>query len=378
MTENHERDITVLVIDDESIIRQVFTYYLEDREYNVLCAVNGREGMEIFDREMPDIVLTDLMMPEASGLEVLNHITRKNPEIPVVIISGANSLDDAVQALRLGAWDYLIKPVQDLNLLGYTVEQCLSKARLIRENRHYREHLEDLVNERTAQLERRNRQLDLSRRQIIGILSQAAEYKDFETGNHFLRVSETAACIARRMGWDDEQVLNLQLASPVHDIGKIGIPDSILLKPGRLDEDEWRIMKDHCYFGKNILGSEQFIRDMEKEGGLDIAEASFRLMETAANIALSHHEYWNGEGYPMGLKGKNIPIEARITSVADVFDALSSKRPYKEPWPEGKTLAYIRDMSGKQFDPHVVDKFFEGLEEVRLIQKKYRENSENA
>ena len=310
MSDTNDRDITVLVIDDESIIRQVFTYYLEDREYIVLSACNGKEGMEIFDRENPDIVLTDLMMPEANGLEVLDHVSKKNPETPVVIISGANSLDDAVQALRLGAWNYLIKPVQDLNLLGYTVEECLNKAKLIRENRRYKEHLEELVRERTSQLEKRNHQLDLSRRQIIGILSQAAEYKDFETGNHFLRVSETAACIARKMGWEEEKVINLQLAAPVHDIGKIGIPDNILLKPGKLDEDEWIIMKEHCLFGKNILGSEQFIRDLSEDSSLDIAEASFLLMETAANIALSHHEYWNGKGYPMGLKGKDIPIEA--------------------------------------------------------------------
>ena len=373
MSEINDKAITVLVIDDESIIRQVFTYYLEDREYIVMTASDGKEGMEIYDRERPDIVLTDLMMPEANGLEVLDHISKKDSETPVVIISGANSLDDAVQALRLGAWNYLIKPVQDLNLLGYTVEECLNKAKLIRENRRYKEHLEELVRERTSQLVKRNRQLDLSRRQIIGILSQAAEYKDFETGNHFLRVSETAACIAKRMGWADDIVLNLQLAAPVHDIGKIGIPDKILLKPGKLDEDEWRIMKEHCLFGKNILGSEQFIRDLSGNSSLDIAEASFLLMETAANIALSHHEYWNGEGYPLGLKGKDIPIEARITAVADVFDALRSKRPYKEPWPEEKALEYIKEMSGVQFDPNVVENFFKSLDDVRSIQKKYRE-----
>ena len=174
----------------------------------------------------------------------------KSDEIPIVVISGANSLNDAVQALRLGAWNYLIKPVQDLNLLGYTVSECLEKARLIKENRAYREKLEELVEARTRQLERRNRQLDLSRRQIIGILSQAAEYKDFETGNHFQRVSEMAAVMAKGLGWDEERVLNLQLASPVHDIGKIGIPDSILLKPGRLNDDEWHIMKEHCLFGR--------------------------------------------------------------------------------------------------------------------------------
>jgi putative two-component system response regulator len=374
MTEDHNKDMTVLVIDDESIIRQVFSYYLEDREYSVMTAENGILGMEVFDREKPDIVLTDLRMPQADGLEVLAHIREQAPETPVVVISGANSLDDAVQALRLGAWDYLIKPVQDLNLLGYTVKECLEKARLIKENRNYREHLEELVNDRTAQLEKRNSQLDLSRRQIIGILSQAAEYKDFETGNHFLRVSEMAACLAQGLGWDEDRVMNLQLASPVHDIGKIGIPDHILLKSGKLNEEEWHLMKEHCLFGQNILRSENFIKNYENERSIDISASSFLLMETAANIALSHHEFWNGEGYPMGIKGKAIPIEARITSVADVYDALRSKRPYKEAWSEEKTLEYLKEKSGSQFDPEVVKVFFEKIEEIRLIQKKYREH----
>jgi putative two-component system response regulator len=374
MTEDHNKDMTVLVIDDESIIRQVFSYYLEDREYSVMTAENGILGMEVFDREKPDIVLTDLRMPQADGLEVLAHIREQAPETPVVVISGANSLDDAVQALRLGAWDYLIKPVQDLNLLGYTVKECLEKARLIKENRNYREHLEELVNDRTAQLEKRNSQLDLSRRQIIGILSQAAEYKDFETGNHFLRVSEMAACLAQGLGWDEDRVMNLQLASPVHDIGKIGIPDHILLKSGKLNEEEWHLMKEHCLFGQNILRSENFIKNYENERSIDISASSFLLMETAANIALSHHEFWNGEGYPMGIKGKAIPIEARITSVVDVYDALRSKRPYKEAWSEEKTLEYLKEKSGSQFDPEVVKVFFEKIEEIRLIQKKYREH----
>jgi len=375
MKETDHENITILVIDDETIIRQVFSYYLEDREYRVLTAENGRAGIIIFEREHPDIVLTDLRMPEADGLEVLEHIRETSPDTPIVVISGANSLDDAVQALKLGAWDYLIKPVQDLNLLGYTVDECLEKARLLSENRQYREHLEELVEERTRQLEKRNRQLDLSRRQIIGILSQAAEYKDFETGNHFLRVSEMAAVMAKGLGWDDERVLNLQLASPVHDIGKIGIPDSILLKPGKLDEEEWHIMKEHCLFGKNILGTGNFLKQEKgDENSLDIEEASFYLMETAANIALSHHEHWDGRGYPMGLKGTDIPIEARITAVADVFDALRSKRPYKEPWSVERTLEYIRDRAGKQFDPEVVDVFFDRLEDIHGIQRKYGEN----
>lgn len=368
-----DKSITILIIDDESIIRQVFSFYLEDMGYSVLTAENGKKGIELYNRERPDVVMTDLRMPEMDGLEVLKKIHEDSEDMPVVVISGANSIDDAVQALRLGAWDYLLKPVQDLSLLGYTIVQCLQKARLLKENREYRENLEDLVEERTKQLELRNYQLDLSRRQIIGILSQAAEYKDFETGNHFLRVSEMAACIARGLGWDEDSIINLKLAAPVHDIGKIGIPDKILLKPGKLEPEEWTLMQKHCQFGKAILESSQFMEALgEKSEILNINNASYVLMETAANIALSHHEYWDGKGYPMGLKGKDIPIEARITAVADVYDALRSKRPYKEPWSDEKTLAYIKEQAGFQFDPRIVSIFFERMDCIRSIQTRFR------
>ena len=205
----------ILVIDDESIIRQSFTYYLEDHGFLVIDAENGQIGIEKIGEENPDLILTDLRMPEKDGLDVLKYTRENFPETPVIIISGVNRIEDAVQALRLGAWDYLIKPVQDLTLLGYTVQKSLEKANLMRENRNYREHLETLVSERTAELEKKTRELEVSRRQIIGILSQAAEYKDFETGTHFLRVSEITGRIAIGLGWDPEAVNNIKLASPV-------------------------------------------------------------------------------------------------------------------------------------------------------------------
>ena len=367
-----QNSVKILVIDDEAIIRRVFSFYLEEKGFSVLTAENGRQGLELIEKEQPNVVLTDLRMPQLDGLELLARIKKMSEEIPVIVISGAQNMEYAVQALKLGAWDYLMKPVQDLNLLGYTVDECLEKARLIKENQNYRENLEDLVEERTKKLALRNQQLDLSRRQIIGILSQAAEYKDFETGNHFLRVSEMVACIARGLNWDEDRVVNLQLAAPVHDIGKIGIPDNVLLKPGKLDAKEWTLMKNHCLFGKNILESSQYLGEKDNKNTINISNASYILMETASNIALSHHEFWNGNGYPMGIKGKHIPIEARITTVADVYDALLSKRPYKDPWPEEKALDYIKDKSGQQFDPEIVRVFFENINQIRNIQINYR------
>lgn len=368
----------VLIIDDEPLIRQVFSFFLEDQGFEIFTADNGLTGIEICRKELPQIVLTDLRMPEADGLDVLKAVKELDPEIPVVVISGVNSLDDAINALRLGAWDYLIKPVRDLSILSYTIEKSLEKSALLKENRQYREHLEELVEVRTNQLQFRNEQLDLSRRQIIGILSQAAEYRDFETGDHFLRVSEFSACIARGMGWDKQEVNMIQLASPVHDIGKIGIPDHILLKKGRLTPEEWSIMKQHCRYGERILTSNRFVNffthtDEELEPDHVQKETGQKLIETAANIALYHHEHWNGAGYPSGLKGEEIPVEARITAVADVYDALRSYRPYKEPWPEEKCLDLIREESGKQFDPEVVKIFLNNLDKIREIQRELAE-----
>ncbi len=367
----------LLIVDDDAVIRQSFEYYLEDQGFEIITAENGLEGIEAIKKEHPLLTLTDLRMPEANGFDILNFTTENFPNMPVIVISGVNRVDDAVQALHLGAWDYLIKPVGDLSLLTYRINRALEKARLIRENTEYKEHLETLVTKRTEELNKKNRQLEISRRQIIGILSQAAEYRDFETGNHFLRVSEFAGCIARGMGWNEDDIHNIQLASPVHDIGKIGIPDTILLKSGKLTKTEWSRMKEHCMYGKMILKSNKYVSSFcDLDGGdekLNIAEANYRIIETAANIALNHHEFWNGNGYPLGLRQLEIPIEARITAVADVYDALRSSRPYKNPWSEEKSVQYLRDQSGLQFDPEIIEVFMNNFSTIKAIQEEYRE-----
>ncbi|MBN2040602.1 MAG: response regulator [Spirochaetes bacterium] len=372
---NDNSSVTILIIDDEAAIRQSYTFCLEDMGYRILEAENGRVGVDIFEREHADLVLVDLRMPEMDGLEVLSYITENSSDTPVIIVSGTGMMRDAVEALHRGAWDYILKPIEDMLILTHAVTSALEKAKLIKDNRAYQEHLENLVAERTKELEKRNRQLEISRRQIIGILSQAAEYRDFETGNHFLRVSEYSACIAGCLGWDEEQVNNIHLAAPIHDIGKIGIPDSILLKNGTLTDDEWDHMKMHCQYGKNILAINKFVKKFLNIEELDEEEIqsdySDSIIEMAANIALNHHEYWNGEGYPLGLKGEEIPIEARITSVADVFDSLGSHRPYKEPWPEEECLKYIEENSGIRFDPDIVEIFLQNIDTIREIKAKY-------
>ncbi len=364
----------ILIIDDEPMIRELFSIYLEEKGYNVVSADNGRTGLEMIESENPALVLTDLNMPHTDGYDVMKQAHEKDEDLPIVVISGAGTLDAAVKALRQGAWDYLIKPLQDMSILQHTIEKSLEKSRLLKENRRYRVHLEELVQERTQQLELRNKQLDISRRQIIGILSQAAEYKDFETGDHFLRVSEYCACIAEGMGWTEEMINHIKLASPVHDIGKIGIPDHILLKEGKLTPEEWEVMKNHTQYGNNILKSDKFVSfyiKNQSENGESLEEFGHQLIETAANIALNHHERWDGSGYPLGLKGEEIPIEARITAVADVYDALRSHRPYKEPWPHEKCLNYIESEADKHFDPQVVRVFLENIETIQEIRNTY-------
>lgn len=367
----------ILIIDDEPAIRQSYADYLEDKNYITLTAENGKQGLNIFSREKIDLVLIDLRMPEIDGLTVLSKINQTSPEIPLIVASGTGIVGDAIEALHHGAWDYLLKPIEDFSILDHTITSALDKARLQKENREYRKHLETLVTERTMELEKRNNQLEISRRQIIGILSQAAEYRDFETGNHFLRVSEYSACIALGLGWDVHKVRNIQLASPIHDIGKIGVPDGILLKKTNLSDAEKEIMKMHCVYGKNILTNNKFVEAFycidELFNKYNKSYDDSSVISMAADIAMSHHEYWNGQGYPNGLKNEEIPIEARITTVADVFDALGSHRPYKDPWPETKCLDYIKKQSGKQFDPKNVEVFLDRIDIIREIKEKYKD-----
>jgi len=359
----------IIIIDDEPLISQVFKYFLEEQGYEVYTAGNGKDGMDLIREIRPHAVLTDLSMPEADGFEVMKFVKDLDSQIPVIVISGAGRLDDAVQALRLGAWDYLIKPLHNLDFLKFSLQRVLEKSSLLRENTRYREHLEELVRMRTGQLEEKNRLLQKSRRQIIGILSQAAEYKDFETGTHFIRVSEYAAAIAAKLGWQEEKISLIKLASPVHDIGKIGIPDHILLKKGALTPEEWITMQKHCIYGHRILTDNRFIRETagKEEEPSDFEE---QIIDQAAVIALNHHERWDGTGYPSKLRGKEIPVEARITAVADVFDALSNPRPYKDAWPLPECYDYIRNERGSHFDPEIVDLFLESRDLIEEIKNR--------
>ncbi|MCP5105789.1 MAG: response regulator [bacterium] len=368
----------VLTIDDEDTIRKSFRNFMEDCDYRVLEASDGRIGLEIFRREAPDLILVDLRMPEMDGLEVLEKVTRESPDTPIIVVSGTGLIGDAVEALHLGAWDYLLKPVEDLSMLLHAVEKALERARLLKENWQYKEHLEDMVRMRTEQLETANKELIETRMQVIRRLGKAAEYKDNETGRHVIRVSCYSKVLAEGLGLDPETVDLICQCSPMHDLGKIGIPDHILRKKGPLDKFEQEIVREHTAMGRRMLeplpDEESALFCKHTTIGEDILGGSdFPLLETARKIAAFHHEHWDGSGYPYGLSGEDIPIEARIVTVADVYDALSSERSYKKPFSEEKCRKIIRELSGTFLDPAVIEVFYKNIDKIHAIKEEWKD-----
>ena len=330
---------TVLVVDDIATNLDLLVETLKD-EYRVLAALSGREALNIvYSGTPPDIVLLDVMMPEMDGYSVCREIKAdlRSRDIPVIFVTARDQEQDQTKGFEVGGVDYITKPISPAVVLA-------------RVRTHLALHNQNLALER--KVAERSRDLYETRLQIIRRLSVAAEYKDNETGQHIVRMSGYCRVLARAAGLDQEAVDLIHSAAPMHDVGKIGIPDHILSKPAKLDPDEWEIMKTHTTIGAKIIGRHDN-----------------RLMVLARRIALSHHERWDGEGYPKGLAGEDIPLEGRIVALADVFDALTSKRPYKEPWPEGEACDYIREQRGKQFDPRLTDLFLGDLESLRRVRE---------
>ncbi|CAK0743318.1 putative cyclic di-GMP phosphodiesterase VC_1348 [Gammaproteobacteria bacterium] len=332
---------TVLIVDDTTNNLYLTASLLEDI-YNVKVANNGNKGLRIATSSpYPDIILLDIMMPEMDGYEVcrqlkLNQATRG---IPVIFLTAITDGENEHEGLKLGAVDYITKPINP-DILRVRVRTHLAlynQARI----------LEQQVAERTADLER-------NRRQIIIRLGRAAEFKDNETGNHVIRMSNYVRLIAQTAGMDEKFIELLYNASPMHDIGKIGIPDRILQKPGKLDASEWEIMRRHPIIGAEIIGHHED-----------------DLLQLAYTVALAHHEKWDGTGYPYQLKAEEIPLAARIVAIADVFDALTSTRPYKEAWPIDLAVRTIEEGSGQYFDPEFIEPFKTALPEILLIKEKY-------
>ena len=347
----------ILVVDDEKQNLKLIETILLPLKYQVRLAADGEEALQKISEETPDLVLLDIMMPKMDGFEVARRLKKEDATkiIPIVMVTSLGELEDKVKALEAGADDFLVKPVDSVELKARI--KSLLKVKAYNDTiRDYQKSLETEVNRKTSELRAAYEQIKAVTFETINKLSKAAEYLDDSTATHLQRISRYAEVIAKELKLDQETVESILYASPMHDVGKIGIPDHILMKPGKLTPEEWEIMKTHTVIGGKILeGSEQ------------------KLIRMAETIALTHHEKWDGTGYPKGMKGPEIPVVGRITAIADVFDALTSRRPYKEAFSFSKSLLIIKESRGTHFDPEIVDVFL-GLEtEIREIYGHYQE-----
>jgi putative two-component system response regulator len=333
---------TILVVDDVPENIDILKGILQSR-YKIKVALNGEKALAIVATSPPDLILLDIMMPGMDGYEVCRRIKNETAtrNIPIIFVTAKNEKTDEVEGLELGAVDYLRKPVVPVLVIA----RVKTHLALYDQNRA----LEEKVRQRTAELES-------TRLEIIRRLGRASEFKDNETGLHVIRMSYYSAHIARKAGMAEDEVEMILNASPMHDVGKIGIPDNIILKPGKLDDDEWQIMRSHPQIGADIIG-----------------EHPVGILRLAREIALSHHEKWDGRGYPAGLAGENIPYSGRIVAIADVFDALTTERPYKKAWPIEKALNVIQEEKGHHFDPDLVDVFLGCIDDLLKVRDKYQE-----
>ena len=334
---------TVLVVDDTPENIDVLAGVLRDK-YRVKVATNGERALKIaLSDNPPDLVLLDIMMPGMSGYEVCEALKAdpRTRKVPVIFVTAMNEVADEQRGFEVGGVDYITKPVSPPLVLA----RVATHLDLFDQNRV----LDRKVQERTVELNQ-------TRLEVIRRLGRAAEYKDNETGLHVIRMSHYSRIIAEGMGYSDDYCDTLLNAAPMHDIGKIGIPDRVLLKPGRLDDEEWAIMHKHPEMGARIIG-----------------EHSNELLAMAAVVALGHHEKWDGSGYPGKLVAEDIPIEARFVAIADVFDALTTERPYKKAWEVEKAVSLIQENAGGHFDPTMVPVFIERLDDVLAIKKAYAE-----
>jgi putative two-component system response regulator len=367
------RQPRLLLVDDEPINIKVVRKYLTVAGYTDISSTsNAAEVLPLLIRYEPDVVLLDIVMPSFNGLDLLQAIRAdaQLTHLPVVMLTAVEDRETKHKALALGATDFLSKPVDPSELTSRIRNVLLIKAHHD-QLRNYAADLQRMVKQRTEQLE-------ASHHNIIHCLARAAEFRDDDTGRHVLRVGRYAGIVARGLGWDEESAGMLELAAQLHDVGKLGIPDSILLKPGKLTPQEFEVMQKHCGYGKRVFESltesEWSVMRRHPELGSHILEGcGSSVLEAAAQIALTHHERWDGTGYPIGLAGEDIPIAGRITAVADVFDALSTKRTYKPAFPLEKCFAILEEGRGKHFDPRVLDAFFASREQIVSVQIRYAE-----
>lgn len=332
VTSTHTQIPKVLLIDDERMYRLIVGDYLRDSGYAVLEAESAAEGMRIFENVQPDIVITDLRMPGGDGNQVVTRLQDIAPETPVIIISGTANLEEALGTLREGACDFIPKPVREMDRIKQAIDAAMNKVRLNQESRFIKHALEEEIAQRTCELRELNAQLQHALESTVNALGVIVAQKDPYTAGHNERVARIAMTLGHSMGLAQNRIETLRVAGNLHDIGKISVPEEILNKPGRLTPEEYEQVKIHPETGFDIL------KDIPFNGPV-------------AEIVLQHHERYDGSGYPRGLKRDEALLEARILSVADIYEALTSDRPYRQAIPHEEAMAHIIREAGNQVCP---------------------------
>ena len=326
----------ILIVDDEREITEILADLLSE-DYECLKAGSAEQALDCLRDHEFQLVISDITMPGMSGLEMIPHVKQLNTDTVVVMISGMQTVESAIGALRLGAFDYLMKPF-DLRQVEAVVKRALEYHELVVAKRRYENHLEELVEQRTIELDRALNSLEGAYRSTLKALTSALETRDSETHGHSERVVSYSLRLGREYGLNSEQMKSLEFGSLLHDIGKIGVPDAILRKPAKLTDEEWERMREHPLHGQQILRGIEFLQG-------------------AARVVAQHHEKWDGTGYPIGLSGEDIDVCARIFAVADAFDAITSDRVYRRGKTYEAASQELDDWTGRQFDPKVVEAF---------------------
>lgn len=336
-------DCTILLVDDTKSNLDVLVNALKGM-YKLGVSLSGEDAVRFAKQNLPDLILLDIVMPGTDGFDVCHRLKAdpRTRDIPIIFITAMDDLTHKTKGFDVGAVDYITKPF-DITEVKARVKTHLTLKLAGEALKNQNAILEEMVRERTKEL--RKAQIE-----VINRLGKAAEYRDQDTGTHINRMSKYCRLMGKALGLSREEYDRLDLASTMHDVGKIGISDNILLKPGKLDTREWESMRSHTRIGEELLS-----------GGTS------QLLEVARIIAMTHHEKWDGTGYHQHLKGKDIPLVGRITCICDVFDALISRRPYKDPWPVNEALAEIKKGSGVFFDPELVEVFLSLEPEIRKI-----------
>lgn len=336
----------ILIVDDEPNNLQLLRQILKGT-YQLSMATNGQQAIEIAHKVKPDLVLLDVMMPGMDGYETCQKLKsdRATHKIPVIFVTAKAEVVDEKRGFDVGAVDYITKPVS-----GPIVQARVATHLALYDQQRA---MQIQINQRTADLAE-------SQKAAIHMLGEAGHYNDTDTGLHIWRMAAYAGTLARKFGWRVSKSKQLEFAAPMHDTGKIGTPDAILKKPGKLDAAEWEIMKQHSQIGYDIL-----------------SKSKTPLFQMAAEVALCHHEKWNGLGYPNGISETDIPESARIVAIVDVFDALTMKRPYKEAWPIAKAFDELKKGRGQHFDPNMIDCFFDHQLDFIQVKEQWDEMEQN-